>query len=127
SGAAGRDRQQGDRAGEHPRDAQERARQMLRRRHHAKAQAAGEAEGGQASDEARGERGDPAGGVFGGGEGRRRRGGGVVNVDGDLRSVLRLVLLIPAEEGASGMAGLSASTCEGALSSYGVPAAVAEV
>ena len=36
-----------------PGDAQERARQVLRRRHHPQAQAAGEAEGGQEADEAR--------------------------------------------------------------------------
>ena len=52
-------------------DAQERARQVLRRRHFAQAQAAREAKGRQEADEARGPRGDSAGGVPGGAEGRR--------------------------------------------------------
>ena len=49
------------RVGEGP--AQERARQVLRRRHHAQAQAAREAEGRQEADEARRQGGDPAGGL----------------------------------------------------------------
>ncbi len=47
----GRGRRSRDRAGDHPGDAQGRPRQVLRRRHHAQAQAAGEAEGGQEADE----------------------------------------------------------------------------
>src|SRR6185503_7105149 len=47
-------------------DAEERARQVLRRRHLAQAQAAREAEGRQEADEARRARRDPAGGVPGG-------------------------------------------------------------
>ena len=43
--------------------AQERARQVLRRRHHAQEEAAREAEGGQEADEAGRQRRDPAGGV----------------------------------------------------------------
>ena len=46
-----------------PRDAQERPCQVLRWRHHPQAQAAREAEGGQAAHEAGGQRGDPAGGL----------------------------------------------------------------
>ena len=65
----------GDRQPDHrPRDgqgaAQERARQVLRRRHLAQAQAAREAEGRQEADEARRPRRDPAGGVPRGAEGR---------------------------------------------------------
>ena len=52
-----------DRPRDGPRDAQERARQVLRWRHHAQAQAAREAERGQAAHEAGRVRGDPAGGV----------------------------------------------------------------
>ncbi|CAA9439468.1 MAG: Translation elongation factor LepA, partial [uncultured Quadrisphaera sp.] len=48
---AGRDRRPGDRPRDRARDPQGRARQVLRRRHHAQAQAAGEAEGGQEADE----------------------------------------------------------------------------
>ena len=48
---------------EHPRPAQGRPRQVLRRRHHPQAQAAGEAEGGQEADEDDRPRGGPAGGV----------------------------------------------------------------
>src|SRR5581483_4728439 len=44
-------------------DAEERARQVLRRRHHAQAEAAREAERRQEADEARRQGGDPAGGV----------------------------------------------------------------
>ena len=47
----GRDRRAGHRPREHPRAAQGRPRQVLRRRHHPQAQAAGEAEGGQEADE----------------------------------------------------------------------------
>ena len=47
----GGDRLAHHRPGEHPRDPQGRARQVLRRRHHPQAQAAGEAEGGQEADE----------------------------------------------------------------------------
>ena len=43
--------------------AQERAGEVLRRRHHAQEEAAREAEGGQEADEGRGQRRDPAGGV----------------------------------------------------------------
>ena len=55
-----------------PGDAQERARQVLRRRHLAQAQAAREAEGRQEAHEARRPRRDPAGGVPGRAEGRGR-------------------------------------------------------
>ena len=55
--------------------AQERARQVLRRRHHPQAQAAREAEGRQEADEARRPRRDPAGSVPGGAEGGHRVGG----------------------------------------------------
>ena len=51
------------RAGEHPRDPQGRARQVLRRRHHPQAQAAGEAEGGQEADEDHRAGRGPAGGL----------------------------------------------------------------
>ena len=64
-----------DRARNGPRHAQERARQVLRWRHHPQAQAAREAERGQAADEAGRLGGDPAGGVPGDaphGRGRRR-------------------------------------------------------
>ena len=47
----GRGRLEGHRPREDPRDAQGRAGQVLRRRHHPQAQAAGEAEGGQEADE----------------------------------------------------------------------------
>ena len=58
----GRHRRPGDRPREHPRDPQGRARQVLRRRHHPQAQAAGEAEGGQEADEdGRPRRGPPGG------------------------------------------------------------------
>ena len=53
-------------------DAQERHRQVLRRRHQPQAQAAGEAEGRQEADEAHRQGGHSAGGVPGGAEGRRR-------------------------------------------------------
>ena len=56
----------------HPGHAQERAGQVLWRRHLAQAQAAGKAKRGQEAHEARGARGDPAGGVPGGVEGERR-------------------------------------------------------
>ncbi len=59
----GGDRLKRHRPRDDPRDAQERARQVLRRRHHAQAQAAREAEGGQGAHEARRQRRDPAGGV----------------------------------------------------------------
>ena len=49
--------------------AEERARQMLRRRHFAQTEAAGKAKGRQAQDEARRPGGDPAGGVPSGAEG----------------------------------------------------------
>ena len=61
----GRDRQQRHRARERPGHAQERAGQVLRWRHHPQAQAAREAERGQAADEARRFGRDPAGGVPG--------------------------------------------------------------
>ncbi len=48
------------------RDAQERDGEVLRRRHHAQAQAVGEAGGRQEAHEAGGPGGDPAGGVLGG-------------------------------------------------------------
>ena len=56
---------------------QERARQVLRRRHFAQAQTAGEAEGRQAAHEARRARGDSAGSVPGGAEGNGRFGIGL--------------------------------------------------
>ena len=56
-------RQPRRRAGDHPGDAQERPREVLRWRHHPQAEAAREAEGRKAADEARGIRGDPAGGL----------------------------------------------------------------
>ena len=58
-------RQQRHRPRERPRDAQERAGQVLRWRHHPQAQAAREAEGRQAADEAGRLGRDPAGGVPG--------------------------------------------------------------
>ena len=78
SGAASRDRQQDRSARNHLGDAQERARQVLRRRHLAQAQAARKAEGRQEADEARRPRGDSAGSLPGGTQGgaeRRRRVG----------------------------------------------------
>ena len=71
----GRGRQQGDRAGQRPGDAQGRAGQVLRRRYHAQAQAAGKAEGGQEAPEAGGQGGDPAGGVHG-----RAQAGGIAEI-----------------------------------------------
>src|SRR5690606_34930557 len=67
----GGDRQQDHRARDDPAAAQERDGEVLRRRHHAQAQAAREAEGREAADEAGGDGGDPAGGVPGGAPGRR--------------------------------------------------------
>ena len=58
--------------------AQERAGQVLRRRHLAQAQAAGKTEGRQEAHEARGPRGDPAGSLPGGAEGGAGRRGRVV-------------------------------------------------
>ena len=69
SGAAGRDREQGDRARDHPGHAQERAGEVLWRRYLAQTQAARKAKGRQEAHEARGPGGDPAGGVPGGVEG----------------------------------------------------------
>ena len=65
---------EGHRARNDFRDAQERDREVLRRRHFAQAQTAGEAEGRQEADEARGPRGYSAGGVPRGAEGRRFAG-----------------------------------------------------
>jgi hypothetical protein len=62
-GRAGRDRQPHHRARERQGDAQERAGQVLRRRHHAQAQAAREAEGRQEAHEAGRPGRDTAGGV----------------------------------------------------------------
>src|SRR5581483_7999529 len=70
-------------AREHPGDAQERAGEVLRRRHHAQAQAAGEAEGRQAPHEARRPRGDSAGSVSRGAEGQRRAGLGLARLTSD--------------------------------------------
>ena len=70
SGGAGGDRQRGDRARHRQGAAQERARQVLRRRHHPQAQAARETEGGQEAHEAGGPRRDSAGGVSRGSAGR---------------------------------------------------------
>ena len=53
--------------------AQERARKVLWRRHHAQTEAAREAEGRQEADEARRQGRDPAGGISGGAEGRHRK------------------------------------------------------
>ena len=61
----GGDRQPRRGARDHPGDAQERPREVLRWRHHPQEEAAREAERGQAADEARGVRGDPAGGLPG--------------------------------------------------------------
>ena len=72
-GAAGRHRQQSDCARDHHGDAQERPGQVLWRRHLAQTQAARKAKRGQEADEARGTRGDSAGGVPGGFEGGRKR------------------------------------------------------
>ena len=66
SGPAGRHRQQDRGARNHLGPAQERARQVLRRRHQPQAQAAREAKGRQEAHEARGPRGDSAGGLPGG-------------------------------------------------------------
>ena len=60
---AGGDRRADHRAREHQGDAQERAGEMLRRRHHAQEEAAREAEGRQEADEVGGQRRDSAGGV----------------------------------------------------------------
>ena len=62
---AGGDRQPCGRPGDHQGDAQERAGEVLRWRYHPQAQAAREAERGQAAHEARGIGRDPAGGVPG--------------------------------------------------------------
>jgi hypothetical protein len=70
-GDPGRDRHAHHRAREREGPAQERARQVLRGRHQPQAQAAREAEGRQAADEARRAGGDPAGSVPGGVEGGR--------------------------------------------------------
>ena len=72
-GAAGCHRQQDHRARDHLGDAQERARQVLRRRHQPQAQTAREAERRQEADEARRPRRDPAGGLPGGPQSRRYR------------------------------------------------------
>ena len=68
---AGVDRRADHRARDDQGDAQERARQVLRRRHHAQEEAAREAEGRQEADESRRQRRDPAGGVPGDPAGRR--------------------------------------------------------
>ena len=60
---AGVDRRQDHRPRDDQGDAQERARQVLRRRHHAQEEAAREAEGRQEADEGGRQRRDPAGGV----------------------------------------------------------------
>ena len=65
-GHPGGDRQQGDRADDGEAAAEGRAGEVLRRRHHAQAEAPGEAEGGEEADEAGGRGGDSAGGVPGG-------------------------------------------------------------
>jgi hypothetical protein len=70
-GRAGVDRRADHRARIDQGDAQERARQVLRRRHHAQEEAAGEAEGRQETDEGRRQRRDPAGGVPRDSAGRR--------------------------------------------------------
>ena len=67
---SGRDRQPDHRPRERQGAAEERAREVLWRRHHAQAEAAREAEGGQEADEARRPRRDSAGGVS-----RRAEGG----------------------------------------------------
>ena len=63
SGDPGRDRLEDHRPGAGLGDPEERAREVLRRRHHAQAEAARETEGGQEAHEAGGPRGHPAGGV----------------------------------------------------------------
>ena len=69
----GRDRRQDHRARDHRRAAQGRDRQMLRRRRHAEAEAAGEAEEGQGADARVWQREHPAGGVYCGAEDGRRK------------------------------------------------------
>src|SRR5262249_34248378 len=71
-GHPGLDRQPRDRTGNGEGAAQERARQVLRRRHYAQAQAAREAEGREEADEARRTGRDPAGSLPCGPEGRNR-------------------------------------------------------
>ena len=66
-------RRQDHRARNGARHAQERPRQVLRRRHHAQTQAAGEAKGRQEAHEAHRPRGYSAGGFPGGAEGRREQ------------------------------------------------------
>ena len=76
--AAGRDRHPRHRPRDDLRDAEERHRQVLRRRHHAQAQALGQAEGRQEADEVDRPGRHPAKGVPGGaGDGRRKE----VNVE----------------------------------------------
>src|SRR6185503_7467068 len=70
---SGRDWQPHRRPRDGQRAAQERPRQMLRRRHQPQAQAARETEGRQEADEARRPRRDSAGSVSGGLEGREQR------------------------------------------------------
>ena len=72
---AGGDRRPGDRARDDRRAVEGRDREVLRRRHHAQAQAAGEAEGGQEADAPVRQGGNPAVGLPGRAEdGRLRRG-----------------------------------------------------
>src|SRR6266436_7382465 len=62
-GDPGSDRDQGDRARDRPPAAEGRDRKVLRRRRHAQAQVAREAEGGKEADEAGRDRGDTSGSV----------------------------------------------------------------
>ena len=78
----GGDRRQDHRARDDPRAAQGRHRQMLRRRRHPQAQAAGEAEGRQEEDAPVRQGRDPAGGVHRGAEDGGLRGGGEEASDG---------------------------------------------
>ena len=74
SGDPGRHRRQGHRPRNRCSHAQERNRQVLRRRHQPQAQAAGEAERRQEAHEAHRPRGHPPGSLSGGSAGRRRLG-----------------------------------------------------
>ncbi len=71
-GGAGVDRRADHRARDHQGHAQERAREVLRRRHHAQEEAPRKAEGGQEADEGRRQRRDPAGGLPRDPPGRRK-------------------------------------------------------
>ena len=81
-GDPGGDRQQDHLPRDHPRDAQERPRQMLRRRYFAQTQIAGEAEGRQKKDEAGRQCGYPAGSFPRRAEGHRSRERGLAPVRG---------------------------------------------